>query len=153
MPSWKFILYLLIGHSEYRYNTFAPHHNFWTNKHESSCFFCSWVPHCCGQPLWYHNTGCSVSSGGKGHRTSIYILWPNKHLIIIQSQTHQRAELKKYFLADIFLIILADTFVQDIAISNSGKKSAGGSKFPFSLAPSELYLFTKAGSRRLWIRS
>ena len=57
-------------------------HKFWTDKHESSNVFCSWVPYCCGQPLWYHNTGCSVNSGGKGHRTSIFKLWPNKHLII-----------------------------------------------------------------------
>ena len=31
----------------------------------------------------------------------------------------------------------------------SRKKSAGGSNFPFRLAPSELYLFTKEGSRQL----
>ena len=28
-------------------------------------------------------------------------------------------------------------------------KNAGGSDFPFRRAPSDLYLFTKAGSRRL----
>ena len=56
-------------------------HKFWMDKNENSQVFYSWVPYCCGQPLWYHNNGCYVSSEGKEHRASILSCDQNKPVI------------------------------------------------------------------------